>query len=340
MVTTRSNSWDLQIVAKSVSSKEERKDPNPLSKLPRYPLNIGPRKDFWGGPARESCGHFWGCLHIEKGLAFPDLHDLVLPCLPSPSASVSESLITTTRPLKLGVWPSRINPILHSCIFVSVPSRHPHLALTAMLSLASLLNPAPPGPLPPTPRYRPSPALSSPAPSFTSECHNLFFDRHISSSKHSKMVKDSGGFVKSKAKGTVNFPPFESLDEHSVREIRRYQIYPWGKIQEYCRHIPYNSGKKDFYDKTGRESFEGKYLWQADYRHYRFPPFFRLKAYDLYAVFQYTFKVPGDETEYTVMWDYNVGLVRMTPFFKCCKYSKVCPISQHSDFSSACSSVD
>jgi len=23
------------------------------------------------------------------------------------------------------------------------------------------------------------------------------------------------------------------------------------------------------------------------------------------------------------MWDYNVGLVRMTPFFKCCKYGKV-----------------
>lgn len=23
------------------------------------------------------------------------------------------------------------------------------------------------------------------------------------------------------------------------------------------------------------------------------------------------------------MWDYNVGLVRVTPFFKCCKYSKV-----------------
>lgn len=80
------------------------------------------------------------------------------------------------------------------------------------------------------------------------------------------MVKDSGGFVKAKAKGIVNFPPFESLDDHSLREIRRYQIYPWGKIQEYCRHIPYNSGKKDFYDKTGRESFEGKYLLQDDYR--------------------------------------------------------------------------
>lgn len=40
-------------------------------------------------------------------------------------------------------------------------------------------------------------------------------------------------------------------------------------------------------------------------------------------VFQYTFKVPGDEREYTVLWDYNIGLVRITPFFKCCKYSKV-----------------
>lgn len=41
------------------------------------------------------------------------------------------------------------------------------------------------------------------------------------------------------------------------------------------------------------------------------------------AVFQYTFKMPGDDREYTVMWDYNIGLVRITPFFKCCKYSKV-----------------
>lgn len=23
------------------------------------------------------------------------------------------------------------------------------------------------------------------------------------------------------------------------------------------------------------------------------------------------------------MWDYNIGLVRITPFFKCCNYSKV-----------------
>lgn len=75
------------------------------------------------------------------------------------------------------------------------------------------------------------------------------------------MAKDtSGGLVKSKAKGTVNFPPFENLDDASMREVKRYQIYPLGSIQEYCRHIPYNSGKKDFYEKTGRESFEGSCL--------------------------------------------------------------------------------
>lgn len=40
-------------------------------------------------------------------------------------------------------------------------------------------------------------------------------------------------------------------------------------------------------------------------------------------MFQYTYKLPGEEKEYTVVWDYNIGLVRMTPFFKSCKYSKV-----------------
>jgi hypothetical protein len=42
------------------------------------------------------------------------------------------------------------------------------------------------------------------------------------------------------------------------------------------------------------------------------------------AVFQYTYKRPGEDKVYVVVWDYNVGLVRMTPFFKSCKFSKVC----------------
>lgn len=56
----------------------------------------------------------------------------------------------------------------------------------------------------------------------------------------------------------------------------------------------------------------------------------RLQLIHIHVVFQYTFKVPGDDREYTVMWDYNVGLVRITPFFKCCKYSKVRILSRNS----------
>ncbi|KAK7981893.1 APSES transcription factor Xbp1 [Apiospora saccharicola] len=161
-----------------------------------------------------------------------------------------------------------------------------------MLSVASLLNPAPSGPS----RHRlpPSPVASSPTNSFADE--TAFFDRPIMPKQ--KVAKDAAVFTKGKPKGTVNFQPYERLDEPSLREARKFQVFPLGKIQDYCRHIPYNSGKKDFFEKTGRESFE---------------------------VFQYVFKLPGDDTEYVVMWDYNVGLVRMTPFFKCCKYSKTTP---------------
>lgn len=64
-------------------------------------------------------------------------------------------------------------------------------------------------------------------------------------------------FAKGKVKGEVNFPPFESLEPDVLREVQRFQVYPLGKIQEYSRHIPYNSEKKTFLEKTGRESFEG-----------------------------------------------------------------------------------
>jgi hypothetical protein len=45
----------------------------------------------------------------------------------------------------------------------------------------------------------------------------------------------------------------------------------------------------------------------------------------LLLVFQYTFKLPGEEKEYTIMWDYNIGLVRTTSLFRCNNYSKACP---------------
>ena len=42
-------------------------------------------------------------------------------------------------------------------------------------------------------------------------------------------------------------------------------------------------------------------------------------------MFEYSFRIPNDsaETEYTVMWDYDNGLTRITPFFKACNHSKV-----------------
>ena len=132
------------------------------------------------------------------------------------------------------------------------------------------------------------------------------------------MSKDAAIFSKGKTKGEIRYKPCEIQDADIAEQHSKFQVYPMGQIGDYPRAIPYNSDKKAFSEKTGREGFEGN------------SPFFRryetAKANSTVAVFQYTFKVPSDDKEYTVMWDYNVGLVRVTPFFKCCKYSKV-PIS-------------
>ncbi|PSN60968.1 hypothetical protein BS50DRAFT_505119 [Corynespora cassiicola Philippines] len=119
--------------------------------------------------------------------------------------------------------------------------------------------------------------------------------------KRQKIPKDAPVFSEgNKVVGHVNYPPFETCDDPDLeKQHRRFQVYPLGEIyKKGIRHIPYNSDKKDFMEKTARESFE---------------------------MFQYTYKVPGDDKLYTVVWDYNVGLVRMTPFFKSCKYSKTIP---------------
>ena len=75
--------------------------------------------------------------------------------------------------------------------------------------------------------------------------------------KKQKLSKDAPIFAKGKTKGEVRYTPCELQDEEIAAEHRRFQIYPMGQISEYCRHIPYNSEKKSFLEKTGRESFEG-----------------------------------------------------------------------------------
>jgi len=133
--------------------------------------------------------------------------------------------------------------------------------------------------------------------------------------KRQKIPKDAPIFSEgNKIVGVVNYPPYEAGDNQNLAaQHQRFQVYPLGEIyRKGVRHIPYNSDKKDFLDKTGRDAFESKSSSSC-----------MLAQTNQSTVFQYTYKRPGEEKEYVVVWDYNVGLVRMTPFFKSCKYSKV-----------------
>ncbi|KAL8856050.1 MAG: hypothetical protein Q9178_007306 [Gyalolechia marmorata] len=116
--------------------------------------------------------------------------------------------------------------------------------------------------------------------------------------KRQKLCKDEATFVKGKPQIEVNYWPWEYQDEKAAAEHRKYKVYPIGQIAEYCKHVPYRSEKKSFLSKTGLEGFH---------------------------VFQYTFQMPHDEKRQTVMWDYNMGLVRITPFFKALEYPKTTP---------------
>ncbi|KAH8730916.1 hypothetical protein GQ44DRAFT_672928 [Phaeosphaeriaceae sp. PMI808] len=119
--------------------------------------------------------------------------------------------------------------------------------------------------------------------------------------KQKRVPKDAAIFTdNSVTVGVVNYPPYEAVKDRGSRtHHQEFGMFPLGEIKKRsARHIPYNSDKKDFSEKTGRESFE---------------------------VFQYIFKKPGVEKPFVVLWDYNVGLVKMTPFFKACGYNKTIP---------------
>ncbi|EFR00480.1 hypothetical protein MGYG_03482 [Nannizzia gypsea CBS 118893] len=116
--------------------------------------------------------------------------------------------------------------------------------------------------------------------------------------KKQKVSKDAAVFTRGRIRGSLKYPPCEWQDEKLAEAHKLFEIHPMGHITDFPRHIPYNSEKKSFLEKTGRESFE---------------------------VFQYEFKIPGDDKVYTVMWDYNIGLVRTTSLFRCNNYSKTAP---------------
>ncbi|OQD79038.1 hypothetical protein PENANT_c065G03618 [Penicillium antarcticum] len=113
--------------------------------------------------------------------------------------------------------------------------------------------------------------------------------------KRPRMAKDAPIFRPGKIQGECRYPPHEDRDEELVRLHEEFKMKPIGSIAKFPRHIPYASDKKTFQEKTGRDSFH---------------------------VFQYTFKLPSEEREWAVMWDYNIGIVRITHLFKCNGYSK------------------
>ncbi|CAI7598823.1 unnamed protein product [Penicillium viridicatum] len=99
--------------------------------------------------------------------------------------------------------------------------------------------------------------------------------------KRQKMAKDAPVFRRGKIQGECRYPPCEERDAELEKAHRELSLRPMGNIADYPRHIPYASDKKTFQEKTGRDSFH---------------------------VFQYTFQIPGEEKEWHVMWDYNIGI--------------------------------
>ncbi|OQE05482.1 hypothetical protein PENVUL_c024G06602 [Penicillium vulpinum] len=95
------------------------------------------------------------------------------------------------------------------------------------------------------------------------------------------MAKDAPIFRRGKIQGECRYPPCEERDAELEKAHRELSLRPMGNIADYPRHIPYASDKKTFQEKTGRDSFH---------------------------VFQYTFQIPGEEKEWHVMWDYNIGI--------------------------------
>lgn len=124
-----------------------------------------------------------------------------------------------------------------------------------MASIASLLNPAPN--LFRSDHY----PLPTPSPTSSSSTVMLRSPRQ----KKQKMAKDAPIFQRGKPRGDVNYPPQEV--RRFVNELRDFSVHPFGNIADYPRHIPYNSDKKTFQERTGRESFEGKLLITSLFSH-------------------------------------------------------------------------
>jgi hypothetical protein len=124
----------------------------------------------------------------------------------------------------------------------------------SMLSLQALLNPASPGHS--VTHFQQSESVS--VTTSTLPPAEVQTSKDVSPVSKVEPLASTLSMTKSKPLGPINFPPFEEIDPASHLEMCRFQVNPFGKIRQSCQHSPYNSSKKDFFEKTGRESIEGK----------------------------------------------------------------------------------
>lgn len=184
---------------------------------------------------------------------------------------------------------------------------------SAMLSLSNMLNPAP-GTSLEDDRYPLTPdSLSPHTPTRSAFPQSGVRATHRASRRRASPTDN-------RPRGKILFPPHESLDDHSLREYRKFGVTQLGAIHEFCKHVPYKSDKREFSAKTDREGFEGSKKTATRVRHLLFCRSWMLKTT---IAFEYTVREPVGGKEFTISWDSNIGLVRMTPFFKMCGYLKV-----------------
>jgi hypothetical protein len=115
-----------------------------------------------------------------------------------------------------------------------------------MAAIRSLLNPMPESE---ARRFQ----LPSPSPStYNAELTSATHPR-----KKQKLCKDAAVFVKGRIHGECRYPAHEDEDGIFAAHHEQHHVHPIGKIMEYPRHVPYNSEKKSFLEKTQRDGFEG-----------------------------------------------------------------------------------
>lgn len=115
-----------------------------------------------------------------------------------------------------------------------------------MATIRSLLNPLPESG---TRTFQ----LPSPSPS----THHTDLGSSTYPRKKQKLCKDAAVFVKGSIQGECRYPAYEDEDGTLTGHHQRHEIHPRGRIMQYPRHVPYNSDKKSFLEKTQRDGFEG-----------------------------------------------------------------------------------